>query len=601
MLVVRVAVAAAAFAVAAAGYATLAPSAAAAGTAQATLAQQRELAERYAPVVRLVVGGEGCGPGLHYVPIDVDTLFDEPTVALRGPWGNDLVQISPTAEGPRPRALGLPPRLPRQRAPARLRLPPLAAAPRSRARPHGLRAHRERPRAPGQARAPVLVLLRLQRLEQPARGRLGDDPDRLRRVDGRRRRSTSRRSRSGTASTKGRSGPPGTIRSSSASARTRSSIRPTARTRTSTERRCISAAPPRRGSAATTRAGRPSTCGRAVVTIPSDKAAAHARVSVDRVRGPLGRAPSGVLQRARRAEPQGAVDASDHLGGGLAQPELHRARQHALRAGSDRLLLRCGRARLAVARAARGEPARLQPRARRPRPPGHLPALADDVAAHRSAPPRPPARLGADAGRLGADVRRAVAAVRRTRASCSCRSACSSRSSRRSCCTRRTCSRSRSDRAAAARRGSSRSRSGRRSRCSAWGVVQAATARALIELDAGRADRSGPGVSAFPRARETALRGAAGRRGRGGAAGELALSSCRSRSGWPAAGRSIVPVVELEDRGARAALRRSRHLVEEALAEGRVARRGRRRARARARPADRRRSSSWRRVRRSGS
>ncbi len=96
-LVVRVAVAAAAFVVAAAGYATLAPSAAA-HDVQATLAQQRELAERYAPVVRLVVGREDCGPGLHYVPIDVGALFDEPTVALRGPWGNDLVQISPTAK-----------------------------------------------------------------------------------------------------------------------------------------------------------------------------------------------------------------------------------------------------------------------------------------------------------------------------------------------------------------------------------------------------------------------------------------------------------------------------------------------------------------------
>ena len=62
--------------VAAAGYATLAPSAAA-HDVQATLAQQRELAERYAPVVRLVVGREDCGPGLHYVPIDVGALFDE--------------------------------------------------------------------------------------------------------------------------------------------------------------------------------------------------------------------------------------------------------------------------------------------------------------------------------------------------------------------------------------------------------------------------------------------------------------------------------------------------------------------------------------------
>jgi len=67
-----------------------------AGSARAGLAQERALAERYAPVVRLVAGGEGCG-GLHYVPIDVDHLFGEPTVALRGPWGNDLVEIAPKA------------------------------------------------------------------------------------------------------------------------------------------------------------------------------------------------------------------------------------------------------------------------------------------------------------------------------------------------------------------------------------------------------------------------------------------------------------------------------------------------------------------------
>ena len=68
-----------------------------AGPASADLARERALAERYAPVLRLVAGGEGCG-GLHYVPIDVDLLFDEPTVALRGPWGNDLVAIAPKAK-----------------------------------------------------------------------------------------------------------------------------------------------------------------------------------------------------------------------------------------------------------------------------------------------------------------------------------------------------------------------------------------------------------------------------------------------------------------------------------------------------------------------
>jgi hypothetical protein len=64
--------------------------------AAADVAQERALAERYAPVVRLVERN-GCAPGRPYMPIDVDLLFEEPTVALRGPWGKDLVKIAPTA------------------------------------------------------------------------------------------------------------------------------------------------------------------------------------------------------------------------------------------------------------------------------------------------------------------------------------------------------------------------------------------------------------------------------------------------------------------------------------------------------------------------
>ena len=57
------------------------------------------LAERYAPVVRLVSGDGSCDVGKPYLPIDVDLLFDEPTVALRGPWGStDLVKLAPSAE-----------------------------------------------------------------------------------------------------------------------------------------------------------------------------------------------------------------------------------------------------------------------------------------------------------------------------------------------------------------------------------------------------------------------------------------------------------------------------------------------------------------------
>ncbi|HSL65031.1 MAG TPA: hypothetical protein VK874_10275 [Gaiellaceae bacterium] len=67
--------------------------------ARADLDDERALAERHAPVVRLVEQEEECGPGEPYEPMDVDALFDEPTVALRGPWNAvDLVEIGPGAD-----------------------------------------------------------------------------------------------------------------------------------------------------------------------------------------------------------------------------------------------------------------------------------------------------------------------------------------------------------------------------------------------------------------------------------------------------------------------------------------------------------------------
>ena len=64
----------------------------------ADLADEVALAKRHAPVVRIVEQLEECGPGEPYEPIDVDLLFDEPTVALRGPWNRfDLIKIAPTA------------------------------------------------------------------------------------------------------------------------------------------------------------------------------------------------------------------------------------------------------------------------------------------------------------------------------------------------------------------------------------------------------------------------------------------------------------------------------------------------------------------------
>ena len=67
-------------------------------TARASVGDEQALAKRYAPVVRLVEQKEECGPGEPYQPIDVNALFGQPTVALRGPWtANDLVKIAPTA------------------------------------------------------------------------------------------------------------------------------------------------------------------------------------------------------------------------------------------------------------------------------------------------------------------------------------------------------------------------------------------------------------------------------------------------------------------------------------------------------------------------
>jgi hypothetical protein len=69
------------------------------GRASADLSDEQTLAERYAPVVRLAEHTRECGPGEPYTPMDVNALFGEPTVALRGPWNPiDLVKIAPTAK-----------------------------------------------------------------------------------------------------------------------------------------------------------------------------------------------------------------------------------------------------------------------------------------------------------------------------------------------------------------------------------------------------------------------------------------------------------------------------------------------------------------------
>jgi hypothetical protein len=80
-------------ALAAAAVALLLPAA-----GRADLGDEQALADRFAPVLLLVAQDEECGPGEPYEPIDIDLLFDENTVALRGPWNTtDLVKIGPEA------------------------------------------------------------------------------------------------------------------------------------------------------------------------------------------------------------------------------------------------------------------------------------------------------------------------------------------------------------------------------------------------------------------------------------------------------------------------------------------------------------------------
>ncbi|HWB56370.1 MAG TPA: hypothetical protein VG479_05485 [Gaiellaceae bacterium] len=67
--------------------------------AAADIEDETALAERFAPVVRLVEQPEECGPGEPFMPTDIDALLGDETVALRGPWNRtDLIEIGPTAD-----------------------------------------------------------------------------------------------------------------------------------------------------------------------------------------------------------------------------------------------------------------------------------------------------------------------------------------------------------------------------------------------------------------------------------------------------------------------------------------------------------------------
>ena len=153
--------------------------------AYADLADKQALAERFAPVVRLVEQVEECGTGEPYKPMDVDVLFDEPTVALRGPWNADG---SGEDRSDAPRMSPRPATSTTWTSPATrsIRAATTNAGPAGitgGSAPDRLLPRHDRGRPTGRVRAPVLALLRLQQFQQPARGRLGEHSAGLRCVD----------------------------------------------------------------------------------------------------------------------------------------------------------------------------------------------------------------------------------------------------------------------------------------------------------------------------------------------------------------------------------------------------------------------------------
>ena len=219
------------------------------------------------------------------------------------------------------RPLRVPPRLPRGRARPGLRLRALgAAAPRVELSDR-LRARGHRGRAPGERRAAVLVLLRLQRLEQPPRGRLGGDPALVRRARTRARRSARSPSRSATPA---RGLGDGRLARREAGAR----------------RRPATGRLPRRGlhanfyesalylgSSGEQGVGCDDTRGPhvelepTVVTIPSDPAEAPPSSPLDHLRGTAGessRTPSSTVPRGQTSSGSGAVRSARPRNGGRA-------------------------------------------------------------------------------------------------------------------------------------------------------------------------------------------------------------------------------------------------------------------------------------------
>ena len=205
---------------------------------------------------------------------------------------------------------------------------------------------------------------------------------------------------------------------------------------------------------------------------------------MDWLRGTLGRAPAGLLQRADGAEPEGELDRADHCGGRLATAQLRGPHRRAVRHARNRLLLLRGGGGFAWP----GQPApQSHDDAGRPgwaRGSGRVPRDADALAALGATSDRAAALVGADPLRRGSDVSSSARGSSSRSGCCSSRSRSSSRSCRPS-----------SSAATASSESTPRARAagalallvfvtGVTLTLFGLGLVQAATACALVEIDA---------------------------------------------------------------------------------------------------------------------
>ena len=399
--------------------------------------------------------------------MDVDALFGEPTVALRGPWNaSDLVKIAPTARdlagGLYEYHLDFPgnaldPGCDYERWARRITEGHDADASTRTSRPT---------RPPRQARAAVLALLRLQRLEQPARGRLGDDPARLRRRE-------RRRGARAAAGEVGYSQHEGAERATWGDDKlelvdgTHPVVYPAAGSHANFFDEALflgSSAEQGVGCDDTTRpARRPAPGGRA--TIPSDPAQARAAFPWIDFQGRWGELQPAFFNGPTGPEPEDAVDGSRSSG----------PRAGATGASPSRPGARSGRRRptSSAARSAAGSKALVRlvdrPLAVRPGRSRRSPCCSLFALSRTTWRPTAPLRLarrrawGQIARRRGAHVRRRSRGCSSGSASCSCRSrVLVTRSCRRSCCTAtelpRRRDRRRERRAARLRRGRDRHR-----------------------------------------------------------------------------------------------------------------------------------------------